>query len=74
MGEQADKDQVERLRRLLVARTGCGLLGLYLAHLILRQVDWSIRFHDRAAVERLLRRADEALHRFSAETEQRAVP
>ena len=56
----------ERLWRLLLARVDPPLLRLYLAHLILRQVDWSIRFHDRAAVERWLGRADEVLRWLSA--------
>ena len=42
------------------------LVGVYLAHLILRQVDWSIRFHHRAAVERWLGRADEVLGQLSS--------
>ncbi|HEV2124664.1 MAG TPA: aminoglycoside phosphotransferase family protein [Chloroflexota bacterium] len=65
----AEADQVERLWRLLLERTGPQLLGVYLAHLVLRQVDWSIRFHDRAAVERWLGRADDVLRRLSAAIE-----
>ena len=68
-GSEAAADQLERLWRLLVARTGPRLLGVYLAHLVLRQVDWSIRFHDRAVVARWLARADEVLRRLSAATD-----
>ena len=71
-GGDGDADQVERLWRLLVARTGPRLLGVYVAHLVLRQVDWSIRFHDRGAVELWLGRADEVLRRLSAATEGHA--
>ncbi len=71
-GDAAEADQVERLWRRLVARTGPRLLGVYLAHLVLRQVDWSIRFHDRAAVEHWLARADGVLRRLSAATEWHA--
>ncbi len=62
----------ERLWRVLVARTSPSLLGIYLAHLVLRQVDWSIRFHDRSTVERWLDRADDALRRLSVATEDAA--
>ncbi len=65
----AEADQVDRLWRVLVAQTGPRLLGVYLAHLVLRQVGWSIRFHDRAVVARWLTRADEVLRRLSAATE-----
>lgn len=68
----AEVDQVERLWWLLLNQTGPRLLGVYLAHLVLRQVVWSIRFHDRAAVERWLGRADDVLRRLSAATERDA--
>jgi hypothetical protein len=69
VGEDVKADQIERLWRLLVAETGPRLLGIYVAHLILRQVDWSIRFHDRAAVAHWLDRADDVLRRLSTLTE-----
>jgi hypothetical protein len=65
-GGAAEAEQVERLWRFVGARIGPRLLGVYLAHLVLRQVDWSIRFHDRAAVERWMGWADEVLHRLLA--------
>jgi hypothetical protein len=67
--EEAEADQIERLWRLLVAETGPRLLGVYLAHLILRQIDWSIRFHDREAVAHWLGHTDDVLRRLSALTE-----
>lgn len=36
-------------------------LQLYVAHIALRQVDWSIRFHDEVAVQRWLHRAQATL-------------
>lgn len=63
-GDGAAPGPRERLWRRLVARTTPGLRRIYLAHLILRQADWAIRFHDREAVERALRRADEVLGRL----------
>jgi hypothetical protein len=67
--EEAEADQIERLWRLLVAETGPRLLGVYLAHLILRQVDWSIRFHDGESVAHWLGHTDDVLRRLLALTE-----
>jgi hypothetical protein len=67
--EEAQTKEVDRLWRLLVGQTSPRMLGVYLAHLILRQIDWSIRFHDRNAVERWLVHADNMLARLSAATE-----
>ena len=64
--DEAEPDQVDRLWRLLLAHTGRPLLGVYLAHLVLRQVDWSLRFHHRSEVERWLGHADVLLRRHSA--------
>ena len=36
-------------------------LSVYMAHLILRQVDWSIRYHNRATVDYYLRVAEDVL-------------
>jgi thiamine kinase-like enzyme len=50
----------ERLRallwRVLLERLSVPALSVYVAHMILRQVDWSIRFYDRLTVERFLHR------------------
>ena len=47
------------LRALLwqqaVARANPTVVSVYLAHLIVRQVDWSIRHHDRSTIDRWLR-------------------
>ncbi len=43
------------LWRHLIARVSPTVLGVYLAHMVLRQVDWSIRCYDHATVERWLR-------------------
>ncbi|MDP9364546.1 MAG: hypothetical protein M3Q10_10045 [Chloroflexota bacterium] len=65
-GEGGGPDHRERLWCLLRERTEPRLLRLYLAHLVLRQVDWSIRFHDRSAVARWLRHSEEVMRRFPA--------
>ena len=66
-GKGAVPGERERLWRLLLERTGPRLLGVYLAHLVLRQVDWSIRLHNRATVERFVAQADDVLARLAAE-------
>jgi hypothetical protein len=38
-----------------VDRASPDTLRLYLAHLIVRQLDWSIRHHERAAIDHWLR-------------------
>lgn len=44
----------ERLWEYVLSRTSIKLLAFYFAHLILRQVDWSLRFHDQATGERYI--------------------
>lgn len=46
----------EHLWHYTLARSSINLLGIYLAHLILRQVDWSLRYHDQTTSERYIRR------------------
>lgn len=41
--------------------SGRGAVALYLAHMVLRQVDWSIRHHDQATIERYLAIARSAM-------------
>jgi hypothetical protein len=48
-------DVRDLLWRHLIARVSPAVLGAYLAHMALRQVDWSIRFYDHATVARWLR-------------------
>lgn len=55
-------DVRDLLWRHLVARVSPDALGVYLAHMVLRQVDWSIRFYDHATVERWLRVSRAILH------------
>lgn len=45
-----------------IERVTPGVFGMYLAHMILRQVDWSIRFYDHAVVARYLDASRHALH------------
>ncbi|HEX5502111.1 MAG TPA: aminoglycoside phosphotransferase family protein [Thermomicrobiales bacterium] len=59
-----------RLWRELRARTTPGLRRLYLAHMILRQVDWAIRFYGQDVVDRYLRRADEMLRLLAADADR----
>ena len=54
-----------RLWRALRARATRGLRRVYLARLILRQVDWSIRCRDRATLTRYQRRAEATLRRLA---------
>ncbi len=46
----------ELLWRAVLQRGSLNLLRLYFAHLILRQVDWSLRYHDQATSERFISR------------------
>jgi Phosphotransferase enzyme family len=54
-------DVREHLLDTLRQRVSPGILRVYLAHLILRQVDWSIRHHTRAIVASYLRVAQDVL-------------
>lgn len=51
------------LWQYIVERVGSGVLNVYLAHMILRQVDWSIRHHGSHATTIWLRIAQESLTR-----------
>lgn len=51
----------EYLLHAIRERVSPGILSVYMAHLILRQVDWSIRHHDRATVDYYLRVAEHVL-------------
>jgi hypothetical protein len=53
----------EYLWQHVVERVGLGVLSVYLAHMLLRQVDWSIRHHGAHAVTMWLRIAQESLAR-----------
>jgi hypothetical protein len=51
----------EQLLHTLRRRMSLGVLSVYMAHLILRQVDWSIRHHNQATVDHYLRVAEAIL-------------
>jgi hypothetical protein len=42
-------------------RATLNLLSVYIAHLILRQVDWSIRHHDQTTIERFINKGKDLL-------------
>lgn len=68
-----DLDARERLWRYALAHASLHLLSMYCAHLILRQVDWSLRHHDRATGERYILRG-EALLQEIAQRASSATP
>ena len=43
-----------------------GAFAIYLAHMILRQVDWSLRLHSSAIAARYVTRGQALLHEISA--------
>jgi aminoglycoside phosphotransferase (APT) family kinase protein len=51
----------EGLWRALLERTTLGAIAVYLAHMIVRQLDWSMRHHQRETVERYMNDAREIL-------------
>jgi hypothetical protein len=51
-----DLDVRALLWQAALAQASLNLLRLYFAHLILRQVDWSLRYHDAATSERYIAR------------------
>jgi aminoglycoside phosphotransferase (APT) family kinase protein len=54
-------DVRESLLHAIWERVSPGVLSVYMAHLILRQVDWSIRHHHRDTVDSYLRMAEHVL-------------
>jgi hypothetical protein len=58
----------EALWRRLLSIAAPGAIVLYLGHLIHRQVDWSVRHHDAATVDRWLERARVVLADLPART------
>jgi aminoglycoside phosphotransferase (APT) family kinase protein len=51
----------EALWRALLERTTRGAAAVYLAHMIVRQLDWSMRHHDAATVDRYMKDAQEII-------------
>jgi hypothetical protein len=54
-------DVREHLLQTIRQRVSPAILSVYMAHLILRQVDWSIRYHNPATVDYYLRVAEDVL-------------
>jgi aminoglycoside phosphotransferase (APT) family kinase protein len=54
-------DVREHLLDAIMQRVSPAMLSVYMAHLILRQVDWSIRYHNRVTVDYYLRVAEDVL-------------
>jgi len=55
----------ERLWEYALERISLKLLSMYFAHLILRQVDWSLRYHDHATSERYITRGQMLLREIT---------
>jgi hypothetical protein len=52
-----DRGVREQLWRYALERADINLLSVYFAHLMLRQVDWSLRHHEPPTIERYLQRS-----------------
>lgn len=57
-----DEAMRQMLASSIIERVGREPMALYLAHLIVRQVDWSIRHHGQDITERYIRRSYAILH------------
>ena len=55
----------EQLWRYALERSSLSVLSVYLAHLILRQVDWSLRHHDQTTSNRYLSRGQALLQEIA---------
>jgi hypothetical protein len=55
----------KQLWRYALERASLKLLSIYLAHLILRQVDWSLRYHDETISERYIIRGQTLLQEIT---------
>jgi len=53
----------------LLERSSLKLLSVYMANLILRQVDWSLRFYDLGTIERYLSRGRTILQDIAQRTQ-----
>ncbi len=51
----------EQLWQFALEQASLDLLSVYLAHLMLRQVDWSLRYHDQTTIDLYLNRSDALL-------------
>lgn len=61
----SSKPARQELWEYLLKSSSLPAIRVYLAHVIVRQVDWSIRHHTRDEVERYLRRSREIVHNSS---------
>jgi hypothetical protein len=55
----------EQLWNYALERASLKLLSMYFAHLILRQVDWSLRHHDQTTSERYITRGQMLLQEIA---------
>ena len=60
-----DREAREPLWHEILDCSGSGALTAYMAHMIVRQVDWSIRYHDPAWIARWIATAKEIIHDLS---------
>lgn len=60
-----DREMRDPLWREVLDCSGHGALAVYLAHMIVRQVDWSIRHHDSASVARWMTTGKEIIRDLS---------
>ena len=58
-------DVREQLWGYVLERASLPLVSIYLAHLILRQVDWSLRYHDQTTGERYIARGQAVLREIT---------
>jgi fructosamine-3-kinase len=65
-----DREVRDAFWREVLDYSGHGAVAVYLAHMIIRQVDWAIRHHDSASVARWMTTAKEIVRDLSS---QRAV-
>jgi aminoglycoside phosphotransferase (APT) family kinase protein len=56
-----DLEVRKQLWQYVLERATLNLLSVYIVHLILRQVDWSIRHHNQTTIERFLNRSKDLL-------------
>src|SRR5712691_11986554 len=61
-----DLEARERLWDYMLRQASIKLLSMYFAHLILRQVDWSLRHHDQATSERYITRGQRLLQEIES--------
>jgi hypothetical protein len=59
------REETDDLRRYVVQRIGEQGLSVYLAHMAVRQCDWSLRHHGRRADEDVVRYSLELIQRFT---------